>query len=59
VHVVAYVCEDCGTEQSSEAGIHSEGLCVVCGAPMRIDDLFSDRRIVTIPVSVERRDDAS
>jgi transcription initiation factor IIE alpha subunit len=58
VHIVAYACEDCGTEQSSEVGLHSEGLCPVCGSPMRIDDLFSDRRIVTIPVTVDRRERA-
>jgi hypothetical protein len=32
-------------------------MCAICGSPMRIDELFSDRRIVSLPVARERRDD--
>jgi DNA-directed RNA polymerase subunit RPC12/RpoP len=55
VHIVSYSCDHCGAEHTSEAGLHSDGMCSACGSPMRIEDLFSDRRIVTLPVSVERR----
>jgi len=30
-------------------------MCNACGFPMRIDDLFSDRRFVTLPVQDDRR----
>jgi hypothetical protein len=58
VHIVSYACEHCGVEQTSEAGFHSHGMCSNCGSPMRIESLFSDRRIVTVPVPIERRDHA-
>ncbi|MEA2497330.1 MAG: hypothetical protein QOJ29_5241 [Thermoleophilaceae bacterium] len=56
VHIVTYTCEQCGANHTCEAGIHSDGICASCGAPMRIDALFSDRRIVTLPVPFERRE---
>jgi hypothetical protein len=34
-------------------------MCVKCGSLMRIEDLFSDRRVVTLPVPVDRRDVAA
>ena len=55
VHIVEYTCEHCGAEHTSPAGFHSEGICHLCGNPMRIDDLFSDRRIVSLPVRQNRR----
>ena len=58
VHIVTYVCEQCGVTQSAETGVKSDGICAICGSPMKIEDLFSDRRIVTLPVDEERRDDA-
>jgi transcription initiation factor IIE alpha subunit len=58
VHIVVYTCEQCGATQTAEAGIHSDGMCPRCGSPMRIEDLFSDRRMATLPVDEERRDDA-
>ena len=57
VHIVSYVCEDCGTHHACAVGTESDGMCAICGSPMRIDELFSDRRFVTLPVAVERRDD--
>jgi hypothetical protein len=59
VHIVSYTCEHCGATQTSPAGVHSDGMCQKCGSPMRIEDLFSDRRIVTLPVDQERRDHAA
>ena len=59
VHIVSYTCEQCGTAQASPAGVHSDGMCPKCGSPMKIEDLFSDRRIVTLPVDEERRDHAA
>jgi DNA-directed RNA polymerase subunit RPC12/RpoP len=59
VHIVSYVCEQCGATQTSETGLRSDGMCHKCGSPMRIEDLFSDRRIVTLPVDDDRRDDAA
>jgi hypothetical protein len=59
VHIVSYECEHCGATQTAQAGFHSEGMCVVCGSPMKIDDLFSDRRFALLPVDEERRDHAS
>jgi hypothetical protein len=38
-----------------EAGIRSNGMCGRCGFPMKIADLFSDRRIVSVPVLRDRR----
>lgn len=59
VHIVTYICKQCGTEQTAEAGVHSDGICPVCGSPMRIEDLFSDRRFATLPVDDDRRDHAA
>jgi transcription initiation factor IIE alpha subunit len=56
VHIVIYVCEQCGATQTSQAGIHSDGMCALCGSPMKIDDLFSDRRFALLPVERDRRD---
>jgi hypothetical protein len=56
VHIVTYTCDDCGATQTSEAGVHTDGMCTRCGSLMKIDDLFSDRRIVSLPVRVERRE---
>jgi hypothetical protein len=56
VHIVRYVCEQCGASQTSQAGLHSDGMCVLCGSPMKIDDLFSDRRFASLPVEQERRE---
>ena len=58
VHIVRYRCEQCGTEQTSEAGLRSDGMCSKCGSPMKIEDLFTDRRIVSLPVGDDRRDEA-
>jgi hypothetical protein len=33
----------------------AEGICVVCSEPMLIDDLFADRRSVSMPVPMDRR----
>ena len=55
VHIVSYVCEDCDAQLSCAAGLSTDGICVRCGSPMRIEDLFSDRRIVTMPVTTDRR----
>lgn len=54
---MSYVCEDCGTHHTCEVGTESHGMCAACGSPMRIDELFSDRRTVTLPVALDRRDD--
>jgi transcription initiation factor IIE alpha subunit len=59
VHIVEYTCEHCGVSQTAEAGVDSDGMCPRCGSPMRIKDLFSDRRIATLPVDDDRRDDAA
>jgi transcription initiation factor IIE alpha subunit len=59
IHIVQYICEQCGSAQANEAGIHSDGMCPTCGSPMRIEDLFVDRRIVTLPVDEERREHAA
>jgi hypothetical protein len=56
VHIVSYTCEHCLAEHSCEAGMNSDGICAACGFPMRIEDLFADRRIVTIPVQYDRRE---
>jgi hypothetical protein len=34
-------------------------MCSACGSPMKIDDLFSDRRFATLPVDDERREHAA
>jgi len=57
VHIVSYTCEHCGATHTCQAGFQSHGMCTSCGFPMRIEDLFSDRRIVTLPVMFDRRDD--
>jgi rRNA maturation endonuclease Nob1 len=59
VHIVRYICEQCGRAQTAEAGIHTDGMCPVCGSPMKIEDLFSDRRFATLPVDDDRRDDVA
>ena len=59
VHIVSYVCEQCKTTQTSPAGVDSDGMCVSCGSLMRIEDLFSDRRIVAMPVKQDRREHAA
>lgn len=58
VHIVAYSCEQCGVDQTSPAGVESDGMCPRCGSPMKIDDLFRDRRIALLPVDDDRREDA-
>ena len=45
--------------RSAEAGLRSDGMCIRCGSPMKIEDLFSDRRFATLPVEDDRRDDAA
>jgi rRNA maturation endonuclease Nob1 len=55
VHIVTYVCEQCDATQTTPAGIHSDGMCALCGSPMKIDDLFSDRRFALVPVDDDRR----
>ena len=59
VYVITYECEQCGATQTAEAGTSSEGMCAKCGSPMKIDDLFSDRRIALPPVDADRRDHAA
>jgi hypothetical protein len=56
MHIVSYICENCGAVHTCEAGVQSDGMCHGCGLPMRIEDLFSDRRIATLPVQRDRRD---
>ena len=56
VHIVTYRCEQCLATHTRSAGEDSDGMCDECGFPMRIDDLFSDRRIVTLPVNTDRRE---
>lgn len=55
VHIITYRCEDCLATHTRSAGEHCDGICDRCGSPMRIDDLFGDRRIAVIPVGTERR----
>ncbi|HEX6714127.1 MAG TPA: hypothetical protein VF066_12110 [Thermoleophilaceae bacterium] len=57
VHIVTFVCEQCGTTAAAEAGVQSDGMCPKCDSPMKIEDLFGDRRFATLPVDDERRDD--
>jgi transcription initiation factor IIE alpha subunit len=59
VHIVSYTCEQCGTTQTNETGFRSDGMCPKCGSPMRIEELFSDRRIAKLPVDDDRRDFAA
>lgn len=59
VHIVNYVCENCGKTQTAEAGVKSDGMCHACGSPMLIEDLFGDRRFATLPVDDDRREDAA
>ena len=58
VHIVTYRCEDCLATDTRSVGLHSHGMCDFCGSPMRIDDLFGDRRIAALPVLFERRQQA-
>jgi hypothetical protein len=55
VQIVSYTCEFCGAHHSCEAGVQSHGMCSVCGSPMLIEDLFTDRRFVSLPVHIDRR----
>jgi transcription initiation factor IIE alpha subunit len=55
VHIVNYICEHCGATETSQAGVDSQGMCPKCGSPMKIDDLFSDRRFALLPVDEDRR----
>jgi DNA-directed RNA polymerase subunit RPC12/RpoP len=59
VHIVTYVCEQCGKTQTAEAGVKSDGMCHACGSPMLIEDLFGDRRFATLPVDDDRREHAA
>ena len=56
MHIVSYTCECCGAEQSQQAGFSTDGMCPLCENPMRIRDLFADRRIVSVPVQFDRRE---
>ena len=56
MHIVSYTCESCGAVHTCEAGVTSDGMCSRCGVPMRIEDLFSDRRFASLPVEQERRE---
>jgi hypothetical protein len=55
VHIITYTCEQCGAEHTRATGLRNDGMCTTCGFPMRIDDLFSDRRIASLPVLLDRR----
>jgi rubredoxin len=57
VHIVEYRCELCGATATAEAGERSHGICETCSWPMTIEDLFTDRRFVTLPVNEDRRDE--
>lgn len=57
VQIIEYTCEHCGAVHTRPAGFATEGICPVCESPMRIDDLFSDRRIALLPVQQDRRSD--
>jgi hypothetical protein len=54
-HIVVYRCESCRASETRVIGGSADGMCGRCGWPMRIDELFSDRRIVTVPVTKDRR----
>jgi hypothetical protein len=56
VHLVTYQCEQCLATHTRAVTEHGDGMCSSCGFPMRIYDLFSDRRIVVLPVPADRRD---
>ena len=55
MHIITYTCESCGAEHVRHAGVTTDGMCAICGFPMRINDMFSDRRIVSVPVLHDRR----
>ena len=57
--IVTYRCESCWATESRIAGSATDGMCGRCNSPMRIDALFSDRRIVEVPVIEDRRVDAA
>ena len=59
VHIVSYTCEQCGATHTCEAGFHSDGMCHLCGSPMTIEELFSDRRVISLPVPSDRRHEAA
>ncbi|MFL5896681.1 MAG: hypothetical protein ACJ76Z_16400 [Thermoleophilaceae bacterium] len=52
---MTYRCEQCRASRSREVTAPEAGMCLACGWPMRIEDVFSDRRIVSVPVLVDRR----
>lgn len=56
VHIVTYSCEQCGARHNCVAGVDSDGICAACGFPMRIADLFEDRRSISAPVLFDRRE---
>jgi rRNA maturation endonuclease Nob1 len=53
--IVMYRCELCATTYSRDPADHPDGMCPSCGWPMRIDDVVRDRRIISLPVRVDRR----
>lgn len=59
VHIVSYTCEQCEATQTCEANLNNDGMCPSCGSPMKIDDLFGDRRIAALPVDDDRREHAA
>lgn len=56
MHIVTYQCEHCLATHTRSVGERTDGMCSNCGYPMKIEDLFSDRRFVTVSVPAERRD---
>jgi hypothetical protein len=56
VHIVTYQCEHCLATHTRPAGERTDGMCANCGYPMKIEDLFGDRRFVSVPVQADRRD---
>ena len=56
VNIVSYTCDQCGATHTARVGLHTDGMCPACGSPMKIDDLFSDRRLAALPVPEDRRD---
>jgi rRNA maturation endonuclease Nob1 len=55
IHVVVYRCELCEQSLARAMTEHSDGVCRSCGSPMRIDDVFADRRSFERPVELNRR----
>ncbi len=56
VNIVSYTCDQCGATHTARVGLHTDGMCLACGSPMKIDDLFSDRRLIALPVPEDRRE---